>query len=52
MSISRRRDRNLTVTNPLRVKVAMSGITLPSFTPVDLVHSNRQNRLLAKSHAF
>ena len=29
----RRRDRNLTVTNPLRVKVAESDITLPSFTP-------------------
>lgn len=27
------RDRNLTVTNPLRVKVAESDITLPSFTP-------------------
>jgi hypothetical protein len=29
----RRRDRNLTVTNPLRVKVAESDITFPSFTP-------------------
>ena len=29
----RRRDRNLTVTNPLRVKVAESDITLPSFSP-------------------
>lgn len=29
----RRRDRNLTVTNPLRVKVAESDITLPSFIP-------------------
>ena len=31
----RRRDRNLTVTNPLRVKVAESDVTLPSFTPGD-----------------
>ena len=31
----RRRDRNLTVTNPLRVKVAESDITSPSFTPGD-----------------
>ncbi len=31
----RRRDRNLTVTNPLRVKVAESDITFPSFTPGD-----------------
>ncbi|PVH69053.1 hypothetical protein DL98DRAFT_186040 [Cadophora sp. DSE1049] len=29
----RRRDRNLTVTNPLRVKVAEADITSPSFTP-------------------
>jgi hypothetical protein len=31
----RRRDRNLTVTNPLCVKVAESDITSPSFTPGD-----------------
>ncbi|PVH67285.1 hypothetical protein DL98DRAFT_600730 [Cadophora sp. DSE1049] len=31
----RRRDRNLTVTNPLRVKVAEADITSPSFTPGD-----------------
>ena len=31
----RRRDRNLTVTNPLRVKVAKADITSPSFTPGD-----------------
>jgi hypothetical protein len=31
----RRRDRNLTVINPLRLKVAKSDITLPSFTPGD-----------------
>jgi hypothetical protein len=31
----RRRDRNLTVTNPLRVKVAESDINSPSFTPGD-----------------
>jgi hypothetical protein len=31
----RRRGRNLTVTNPLRLKVAESDITLPSFTPGD-----------------
>jgi hypothetical protein len=31
----RRRDRNLTVTNPLRVKVAELDITSPSFTPGD-----------------
>ncbi|KAH8595120.1 hypothetical protein B0O99DRAFT_710389 [Bisporella sp. PMI_857] len=31
----RRRDRNLTVTNPLRVKVAESNITFPFFTPGD-----------------
>jgi hypothetical protein len=30
-----RRDRNLTVTNPLRLKVAKSDITSPSFTPGD-----------------
>ena len=29
----RRRDKNLTVTNPLRLKVVESDITLPSFTP-------------------
>ena len=29
----RRRNRNLTITNPLRVKVAESDITLPSFAP-------------------
>jgi len=31
----RRRDRNITVTNPLRVKVAEADITSPSFTPGD-----------------
>jgi hypothetical protein len=31
----RRRDRNLTVANPLRVKAAESDITTPSFTPGD-----------------
>ena len=31
----RRRDKNLTITNPLRLKVAESDITLPSFTPGD-----------------
>ncbi|KFZ23463.1 hypothetical protein V502_02054, partial [Pseudogymnoascus sp. VKM F-4520 (FW-2644)] len=31
----RRRDRNLTVTNPLRVKVAEPDIASPSFTPGD-----------------
>ncbi|KAH9204156.1 hypothetical protein DL95DRAFT_418466 [Leptodontidium sp. 2 PMI_412] len=31
----RRRDRNLTVANPLRVKVAEADITSPSFTPGD-----------------
>ncbi|KAF8849526.1 hypothetical protein BDZ45DRAFT_809912 [Acephala macrosclerotiorum] len=31
----RQRDRNLTVTNPLRLKVAESDITSPSFTPGD-----------------
>jgi len=31
----RRRDRNLTVTNPLRIKVAESDITLLTFTPGD-----------------
>ncbi len=31
----RRRDRNLTVTNPLRLKVAESDITSPSFSPGD-----------------
>jgi hypothetical protein len=31
----RRRDGNLTVTNPLRVKVAEPDITLPSFSPGD-----------------
>lgn len=31
----RRRDRNLTVANPLRIKVAELDVTLPSFTPGD-----------------
>ena len=33
----RRRDRNLTVTNPFRITAAESDITLPSFTPGDPV---------------
>ena len=31
----RRQERNLTITNPLRLKVAESDITSPSFTPGD-----------------
>jgi hypothetical protein len=34
-ALIRRRDKNLTITNPLRFKVAESDITLPSFRPGD-----------------
>lgn len=34
-ALIRRRDRNLIVINPLRLKIAESDITLPSFTPGD-----------------
>jgi hypothetical protein len=34
-ALIRRRDRNLTITNPLRVKVAESDIASTSFTPRD-----------------
>jgi hypothetical protein len=34
-NLIRRRETNLTVTNPLRVKVTESDITSPSFTPGD-----------------